>query len=937
MLQAVTARASGGRGQRIIKAGIDLKDLVQSCDREDLQDAVARTHQRQRAVLDPDQLETPDQDAQTGRVHEGDVLEVDHKTVATLGDVLIEMLAEHRSRVDINLAADVNNGHLTASLAGDRQIHALLLIVRGRNRPLRTTLVRGERGRHTVWAMPSDPPPATRPAFDPRDVLSRLAGGRRSERLVHVHEVPAREERLAQWPDWVAPELFSAFSTSGIAHLWSHQREAADLAHGGSHVVISTGTASGKSLGYLVPVLSDVLDGAAASSGRGATALYLSPTKALAADQMARLTALAIPGLRAATYDGDTPPDERRWIRDHCQYVLTNPDLVHHSLLPGHERWAPFMRSLRYVVIDECHVYRGVFGSHLAVLVRRLRRVAARYGASPTFILASATVADPAVQATALIGMPVRAVVVDGSPRESMTFGLWEPALTASGGGGAVDRLDPPHRRSAVAETADLLADLVVDGVQTVAFARSRAGVEAVAASARRSLSEVDIGLGSAVAAYRGGYLPEERRELEQRLRSGALRGLAATNALELGIDVSGLDAVLLAGWPGTLSSLWQQAGRAGRTGSRSLAILVAGDDPLDTYLVHHPEALFDRPVEAAVLDPHNPYVLGPHLAAAAAELPLTESDALVFGPTMLGLLEGLVAHGMLRRRPGGWFWTRPERASEHISLRGTGETVRIVERSTGRVLGTVEGPAAHSSVHTGAVYVHQGQPYVVTNYDVEEGHAIVVAGDPGWSTQARSVSAFDIGQIEESQAWGPVEMCFGSVDVRSRVTSFLRRLPGGEVLGEHPLDLPERTLHTKAVWWTMTEAMLDAAGVGVSEIPGAAHAAEHAAIAMLPLVATSDRWDIGGVSTALHPDTNRPTILVYDGHPGGAGFAERGFSAATIWLAATRDAILACECATGCPSCVQSPKCGNGNEPLDKAGAVALLTAVLAGSPNGA
>ena len=782
--------------------------------------------------------------------------------------------------------------------------------------------------------MPSDPPPATRPAFDPPEVLSRLASGRRRERLVHVHEVPARREQVAPWPDWVAPELYAAFSTSGITELWSHQRETADLAHDGSHVVISTGTASGKSLGYLVPVLSDVLDGAAAPSGRGTTALYLSPTKALAADQMTRLTALAIPGLRAAAYDGDTPPDERRWIRDHCQYVLTNPDLMHHSLLPGHERWAPFMRSLSYVVIDECHVYRGVFGSHLAALLRRLRRVAARYGASPTFILASATVADPADQASALIGMPVRAVVVDGSPRESMTFGLWEPGLVA-GGGGDDDGRDAPHRRSAVAETADLLADLVADGVQTVAFARSRAGVEAVAASARRSLSEVDPALGPAVAAYRGGYLPEERRELEQRLRSGALRGLAATNALELGIDVSGLDAVLLAGWPGTLSSLWQQAGRAGRTGSRSLAVLVAGDDPLDTYLVHHPEALFDRPVEAAVLDPANPYVLGPHLAAAAAELPLTEADALVFGPTMVGLVEGLVAQGMLRRRPGGWFWTRPERATDRVSIRGTGETVRIVERSTGRVLGTVDGTAAHSSVHTGAVYVHQGQTYVVAHFDVEDSHALVVAGDPGWSTQARSVSAFDIDQVEQSQPWGPVDMCFGGVDVRSQVTSFLRRLPGGEVLGEHSLDLPERTLHTKAVWWTMTEEMLAAAGVPWVEIPGAAHAAEHAAIALLPLVATSDRWDIGGVSTALHPDTNRPTILVYDGHPGGAGFAERGFRAASIWLTATRDAILACECATGCPSCVQSPKCGSGNEPLDKDGAVSLLTAVLAGSPG--
>jgi DEAD/DEAH box helicase domain-containing protein len=716
---------------------------------------------------------------------------------------------------------------------------------------------------------------------------------------------------------------------SGITALWSHQRQAADLAHDGSHVVISTGTASGKSVGYLLPALSDVVMGAGAPSGRDATVLYLSPTKALAADQLARLSALAIPGLRAATYDGDTPSDERRWIRDHCHYVLTNPDLVHHSLLPGHPRWAPFLRALRYVVIDECHVYRGVFGSHLAALLRRVRRVAAHYGAFPTFILASATVADPAAQASALIGMPVTPVTLDGSPRESMTFGLWEPGLVPVGG-----EHDAPHRRSAVAEAADLLADLMIDGVQTVAFGRSRAGVEAVAAGARRLLNEVDPALAPTVAAYRGGYLPEERRELERNLRSGALRGLAATNALELGIDVSGLDAVLMAGWPGTRASLWQQAGRAGRNGSGSLAVLIAGDDPLDTYLVHHPEALFDRPVEAAVLDPQNPYVLAPHLAAAAAELPLTPADAQVFGPTMRGLLEVLVARGLLRRRPGGWFWTRSERATDHVSLRGTGETVRIVERSTGRVLGTVDGSAAHSSVHTGAVYVHQGQPFVVAHYDVEDTHAIVVAGDPGWSTRARSMSAFDIARIEKSQAWGTVELCFGSVDVRSQVTSFLRVRPGGEVLGEHPLDLPERSLHTKAVWWTMTEELLDAAGICESNIPGAAHAAEHAAIAMLPLVATSDRWDIGGVSTALHPDTGRPTILIYDGHPGGAGFAERGFRAATIWLSATRDAILACECANGCPSCVQSPKCGNGNEPLDKAGAVSLLTAVLAGSP---
>ncbi|MGZ4751344.1 MAG: DEAD/DEAH box helicase [Oryzihumus sp.] len=770
-------------------------------------------------------------------------------------------------------------------------------------------------------------PPVADARFDPVATLEQLAGGRRRERLVHVHTVPARQEQLAPWPEWVAPPVWSAFASSGITSLWAHQREAADAARAGAHVVISTGTASGKSLGYLLPVLSAVVDGASTASGRGATALYLSPTKALAADQLARLQALAVPGVRAATYDGDTPPEERRWIRDHAQYVLTNPDLMHHSLLPGHQRWAPFLRALRYVVIDECHVYRGVFGSHLAALLRRLRRVCARYGTSPTFILASATVADPAGQAARLIGMPVRPVVQDGSPRESMTFGLWEPGLVPGGG-----EHEAPHRRSAVAETADLLADLVSAGVQTVAFARSRVGVETVSASARRALAEVDPRLEGAVAAYRGGYLPEERRELERSLRGGRLLGLAATNALELGIDVSGLDAVLLAGWPGTRASLWQQAGRAGRSGSCSLAVMVAGDDPLDTYLVHHPEALFERPVEAAVLDPDNPYVLAPHLAAAAAELPLTDADVEVFGPGMRPLVDTLVSRGVLRRRPTGWFWARSDRAADHVSLRGTGEpVVRIVERGSGRVLGTVDGTAAHSSVHTGAVYVHQGRTFVVTDLDLAESVALVVEGDPGWSTQARSVSTFDIGAVEQQTDWGEVQVHFGSVEVRTQVTAFLRRLPSGEVLGEHPLELPERALRTKAVWWTMPEELLAVAGLELADIPGAAHAAEHAAIGMLPLVATSDRWDIGGVSTALHPDTGLPTIMVYDGHPGGAGFAERGFHAVRTWLSATRDAIAACECATGCPSCVQSPKCGNGNEPLDKARAVALLEVVLA------
>ncbi|MEO7131238.1 MAG: DEAD/DEAH box helicase, partial [Dermatophilaceae bacterium] len=746
--------------------------------------------------------------------------------------------------------------------------------------------------------------------FDPVALLHHLAGDH-PERLLHVHEVPERLEQAADWPEWIAPTLHGALTGSGISAPWSHQVEVAELAHAGKHVVVSTGTASGKSLGYLMPLLTDLIEGTSAPNGRGAGAIYLSPTKALAADQLARVDGLALPGVRAATYDGDTPTDERRWVREHANLVLTNPDLLHHSLLPGHERWSPFLRSLSYVIVDECHVYKGVFGAHMAAVIRRLRRIALRYKSTPTFVFASATVAEPEEHASRLLGMPLASVTRDGSPRGAMTFALWEPPLITDTDG-------QPKRTSALTETGDLLAGCVREDVQTVAFARSRAGVEIVAKIARERLP---VTLEASTAAYRGGYLPEERRELEKALRTRQLRGLAATNALELGIDVSGLDAVILAGWPGTLASLWQQAGRAGRTGDRSLAIFVAADDPLDTFVVHHPESIFGRGVEATVVDPDNPHVLGPHLAAAAAELPLTPGDFAIFGPQTPALLEALVAKDILKRRPKGWYWARPDRPSDHLSLRGAGEPVRIVETRTGRVIGTVDDASAHAQVHTGAVHVHQGQTWVITELDLEDHAATAVRGDPGWTTHAQSVSEFEIVRELEHRDWGPLRASFGHVTVRRQVTSFLRRLPGGEVIGEHPLDLPARSLATKAMWWTLPEDALASVGIDVTDIPGAAHAAEHAAIGMLPLFATADRWDIGGVSTDQHPDTGLPTILIYDGHPGGAGFAKRGYRQSLEWLGATRDAIADCECQQGCPSCVQSPKCGNGNEPLDKIG----------------
>lgn len=762
----------------------------------------------------------------------------------------------------------------------------------------------------------------------PDALLAHLASvGDREQRLTHVERLAPREGRTGVWPPWLHPRLRDALALQGISAPWQHQVDVAELVHAGQSTVISTGTASGKSLAYLLPSVHEVLTSRDEGLERGATVLYLSPTKALAADQRRRIDELAVDGLRVATYDGDTPSEQREWVRNYANIVLTNPDMLHHSMLPGHARWASFLRRLRYVVIDELHHYRGLFGAHVAAVIRRLRRIAARYGADPTFVLASATASDPAVTAERLTGVPCTAVTDDSSPRGEMVFALWEPPLTDLHG-----EQGAPVRRTAAAEVAALLTDLVIDDVRTLAFVRSRRGAEVVALLTRHALEEIDPELARTVAAYRAGFLPEERRLLEQRLTTGDLRGVAATSALELGIDVSGLDAILLAGWPGTRASLWQQAGRAGRSGQGALAILVARDDPLDTYLVHHPDAIFGQPVEATVFDPHNPYVLGPHLAAAAAELPLVEDDLALFGDGTPELLDALVERGWLRRRNTGWFWTKRERATDLADLRGIGGTpVRVVESTTGRVLGTVDPGSSHTTVHAGAVYVHQGATYVVRSLDLDDSVALADAANPDYSTSARELTEIRVLDTERRSPLGHAALHFGTVEVTRQVVSFLRRrIATGEVLGEDLLDLPPRTLRTRAVWWTLAESAAASVGVDAADLPGALHAAEHASIGLLPLFATCDRWDIGGVSTAHHADTGQPTVFVYDGVAGGAGFAEHGFSAAERWLSSTRHTIADCECPDGCPSCVQSPKCGNGNDPLDKAAALRLLTLLV-------
>ncbi|MDI3313527.1 MAG: DEAD/DEAH box helicase [Mycobacterium sp.] len=765
-------------------------------------------------------------------------------------------------------------------------------------------------------------------SFGDKLLAAVIAGTEPNEHpLRHVARLPPRTGRTRGWPGWAEPDVVRAFTDRGIPAPWSHQCEAAELAHAGRHVVVSTGTASGKSLAYQLPILN------ALATDPRARALYLSPTKALGHDQLRAAMALtaAIPRLAdvaPTAYDGDSPQEVRRFARERSRWLFSNPDMVHLSMLRNHPRWAAFLRGLRFLVVDECHYYRGIFGSNVSMVLRRLLRLCARYSAAPTVIFASATTASPGATASELIGRPVEEVTEDGSPQGARTVALWEPALRAdlTGENGA------PLRRSAGAEAARVMADLIAEGARTLTFARSRRGAELTALSARERLADIAPQLAEKVASYRAGYLAEDRSALEHALAEGRLCGLATTSALELGVDIAGLDAVVLAGFPGTVTSFWQQAGRSGRRGQEALIVLIARDDPLDTYLVHHPAALLDKPIERVVIDPGNPYVLGPQLLCAATELPLEDAEVRELGAE--GVAAELVGEGLLRRRSGRYFPAPGAEPHTAVDIRGpTGGQIVIVEADTGRLLGSVGVNQAPATVHPGAVYLHQGDSYVVDSLNTQDGIAFVHAEDPGYATFARELTDIAVTGAGERRRFGPVTLGLVPVAVTSRVVGYLRRRLTGEVIDFIDLDMPAHTLATTAVMYTITPEALALSGVDAPRIPGSLHAAEHAAIGLLPLVASCDRGDIGGLSTAAGPDplARLPTVFVYDGYPGGAGFAERGFHQASVWLGATAAAIEACECPNGCPSCVQSPKCGNGNEPLDKAGAVRVLRLVLA------
>jgi DEAD/DEAH box helicase domain-containing protein len=720
------------------------------------------------------------------------------------------------------------------------------------------------------------------------------------EELAHRSEEPARDARTGPVPLALDARVREAI---GVESLYLHQIAAWEAAARGENLVVTTGTASGKTLAFNLPVLDSL---ARAPRNR---VLYLYPTKALAQDQFRTLNALGVPRLRPAIYDGDTPTEQRWQIRKWSNAILTNPDMVHIGLLPNHERWGEVLANLRYVVIDEAHVYRGVFGSHVANVLRRLRRMARIYGSEPQFLLATATIANPGELAGELLGAPATVIGDDAAPRAERTVVLWNPPLLDAELG---------LRGSALAEAAKLQAGFVERGLRTLTFAKSRKAAELV----HRFTAE-RLGDDSRLSPYRAGYTAEQRRGIERRLAEGDLLGVSSTDALELGIDIGLLDAVISVGFPGTVASLRQQWGRAGRRG-HGLAVLVATEDALDQYFMREPGKLLGRRVEAAILDHANPRLLAAHVRSAAYEAPIDDADTASLGGEAVALA---ALDPELRKTPRGFVWAGTTTPAARVALRSADpDSFTVVDDSTGSVLGHVERSRVYSTVHEGAVYLHGGESFRVRALDEAALRAVVEPFNGDWYTQPkRETETAVLGPLRHERRAG-LDLIFGEVEVTDRVVGYERKtISSQERIELVPLDCPPQTFATEAIWFSPEPGQL----AGLEEMPkllSTLHAAEHALIAMLPLWAMCDRWDIGGLSTNLHPDTGRPTIFVYDGHPGGVGITERGFEQFEGWVADTARMVAACPCADGCPSCVQSPKCGNLNEMLDKAGAATLL-----------
>jgi len=756
--------------------------------------------------------------------------------------------------------------------------------------------------------------------MDAEKILSSLKTGRQYHgQVVHVEEIPARAADYAPESFPISEAVAEMLRSRGIERLYSHQVEAIEAVRAKEHVIVVTGAASGKSLCYNIPVLETLT---ADPRGR---ALYVFPTKALAQDQLGKLRGFGLGTLlQAATYDGDTPMSQRGDIRRMARIILTNPDMLHVGILPYHTTWSQFFRRLRYVVIDEVHAYRGVFGSHVGNIIRRLRRICSAYGSTPQFICASATIGNPEELMRILTGLDFRVVSRDGSPVGRKSFVLWNPPFIAK----------TSIRRSANSEASAIFERLVRNGVKTIVFTRARVTAELIARNVKAQLRRRKTGLDTRIMPYRAGYTAEQRRNIEQLFFSGELIGLVSTSAMELGIDVGGLDAVVMTGYPGSVTSTWQQAGRAGRGSDQSLAFLVAISDALDQYLMRHPQYLFTFPKERVMANPGNPYILESHVLCAAYELPIEEADFDIFGESLAPMLAALENEGSITHRDR-WFWAGGISPAPRVNVRCiSGKTFAILNQEKGgEVLGTVDEARAYETVHPGAVYLHEGESYLVESLDIGAGIVRVVPADLPYYTQAASIESVRIESADESKECGVGAVCHGTVRVTSQVIGYRRkRLYTDEVLQYISLELPSQEFVTHAVWLVIPRQLAEKVCSSDFDLPGSLHAAEHCSIGLLPLVAMCDRYDLGGVSHPSHPDLGGlPGVFIYDAYPGGVGIAEVAYERIEELLFNVISTVRTCPCEDGCPSCVQSPKCGNNNQPLDKGGAEFLLTSLLA------
>ena len=739
--------------------------------------------------------------------------------------------------------------------------------------------------------------------------------------IVHIEHIHPRDANHAELNKPLVANLQDCLKRHGLLPLYTHQVEAVNKAQEGKNVIVSTSSASGKTLCYNIAVMEAILN------EHRTCALYLFPTKALAQDQLHELqdvlcTSLKIEGV--ATFDGDTPQTERAEVRKHARIILTNPDMLHVGILPNHSSWSRLLRHLRYVIIDEAHIYRGVFGSHVAGVLRRLRRLCQLYGSTPQFICCSATIANPGEHAEKLIGLPFEVIDNDGSPHGGKDFVFWNPPIIDETKG---------TRRSANSEATNLFSELVSQNIRSLTFTRTRRLTELIYTYSRQKLAEANPALAGRIKPYRAGYLPEERRQIEQELFSGQLLGVVATTALELGIDIGDLEATVLTGYPGSIASTWQQAGRSGRSREKSLSFLIGLDNPLDQYFMHHPEAFFQKNFENALINPDNHYILRAHLLCAAWEWPLNSDDEEIFGPVLAQEKAELIKQGILKERMGR-FYVSPRIAypAQNISIRSSfGQNLAIINTATGSLLETIESSVALFQVHPGAIYLHQGDTYLVTELDLASRTACVVPTDVPYYTQVKDLTDLHIIRAIRSKNCGPTRVFLGEVEVTTTVIGFKKKAQfTEEIIGEEPLDLPPQHFPTVALWFDLPFGVSDKLASAQLDIAGGLHAAEHAAIAMLPLFALCDRNDIGGVSTPFHPDTGKAQIFIYDAYPGGIGIAEKGFDLIEQLWEATLKEITECPCLDGCPSCVQSPKCGNNNKPLDKKGAQLLLEGLL-------